>query len=107
MTDPVTPRAELERRVLDVVDADVANVFLLHAHRRGVPGSGGQLDVVLGREQVDAVPAASAVPGAEIDAVSAARSSRRRKTDRHAGRRLTVVAAAARLNFKIQVVDTL
>jgi len=99
VTDPVAPRAELERRVLDVVDADVANVLLLHAERRRVARPRRQLDVVLGREKVDAVAAASAMTGAEVDAVSAARPARRRKADRHARRRLAV--AVAHLNRNV------
>jgi len=60
MSDSVTSWTKLEQRVVPIVDPDVANVLLLHAHWSGQAGSVGQFDVVLGGEEVEAVSPTSA-----------------------------------------------
>ena len=55
VANSVTSWTELEQGILQVVDANVAHVLLLHGERSAMAGSARQLDVVLGRVEVNAV----------------------------------------------------
>ena len=72
VANSVTSWTELEQGILQVVDANVAHVLLLHGERSAMAGSARQLDVVLGRVEVNAVSTAPAMSGSQIDATSTA-----------------------------------
>ena len=109
MSDSVTPRTQLEQRVVAVVDANVADVFLLHRDGGRESRPRRQLDVVVGGVQVEAVSAAPAEVDrscSEVDTSSSTRSSRGRKTDGDRGD-LSIVVGVATADLKVIIVGSL